>query len=1414
MATWVELSKYKQYTVRSDGVVFLEGEQQESGTVFPAINVANGSVALLPGAYDQLLAVKAEMDSETIAGWAKVQGPLFDHEEIRHQKRVLEFYSNEFRNVVTGPGGLASQFEQLANAITMKVQKTQDGKLVVVGMGMAIDPESGQTEVGFLADVFRVYNQETDELEHVFVIDTEEKRLFFNGDMHADGSITARMLATDAVQSRNWGDHTGSYIDLANGRVWLGGALNPGLRYTDEDGLILSRPLVVSPSGTMTHVPVMRGAYLPDSIYYQGDHVTYGGSNWRYINSEPSAGNTPQAGQYWQLYVEKGAPGQDGAQGPKGDKGDTGSQGVQGPPGQDGQTLYTWVKYADTPTSGMSDSPAGKTYIGLAYNKTTPTESSSYGDYSWSLIKGADGADGIPGPPGSDGQSLYTWVRYADSPTSGMSSSPTGKKYMGIAYNKTSATPSNNYGDYSWSLVEGPQGPKGDTGAQGIQGPKGADGQSQWTHIRYSVNANGNPMTTTPGASTKYIGIAVTTSSTAPAGYASYSWAKFAGEDGEDGQQGIPGQKGADGITHYTWIRYADTPTMGMSNNPAGKAYIGIAYNKTTATESDTYSDYAWSLYKGEKGDKGDPGERGLQGLQGPEGNQGIPGVPGEDGVSSYTHIAYANNDTGTLDFSHDNPDRKYIGMYVDQNEQSSSSPSAYHWSLIKGADGAQGIPGAPGDDGLTSYLHIAYANNATGTIGFSTTDSAEKTYIGQYTDHAASDSTDPSKYKWSLIKGDKGLPGTITKPENADLWHFDQSLLSTGGLGPTSGAAKIADGGKFGGSVVVETSLVYHAGVGAAYTISVYRASSTWNDYASQTWDELSDKTWIDLANYRQYVVRSDGAKFLEGERNDGVNTSWLSVSNGQITLSPGNYDELFVVREVVSDQEIKDWYEVNSPIFDAADKAFAGERGEDGKQGKSVAELSVYRRSASQPDVPLGGRFNFSTQSLSPPPGWGTSIPAGNDPAWLSVGLAAIIGDVGIAHDIAWSTPAKAFEDGAHGQAVNMIFRRSVDQPQKPSQSPGVPSGWWDDAGDVPQGDGLMWSSVGTKPSPSDDWTWQTPIQVEGEDGAPGADGADGKDGAPGKDGKDGERGDPGPGILYQGPWENGKQYYGNGIRTDVVEGTDGNVYICRVNHTSQVDRRPISGSNHEDYWIDFGATFESVATKLLLTDDANITKTLNIGSGIGDNTAGMSGEGEGLDAVRIWAGGERESAPFRVMQDGSVFASKGKFSGDITGASGTFSGDLSAKSVNYGNLNVAYAKVTSAKCLYDTYTTSRTQASSIDGWNVLRWNTTFYWSGGKTEVWINHQAMAVLSSAAIVQISPDGSAWSEEIDLAYASTVTGVSGHNPYAFTVADRQFAIVPRLVTQSMVNFYMFRDLSAVLYLSGTIHIRFKRHAIG
>ena len=113
----------------------------------------------------------------------------------------------------------------------------------------------------------------------------------------------------------------------------------------------------------------------------------------------------------------------------------------------------------------------------------------------------------------------------------------------------------------------------------------------------------------------------------------------------------------------------------------------------------------------GKDGEQGPQGEKGEQGEQGPPGPQGAPGLDG-----------------------------------------------------IQGPKGDQGIPGKDGKDGKTQYTHIAYANSADGSKDFSVSDS-NREYIGMYVDFIPNDSTDPTKYAWSKIKGTDGAIGTPGKP-------------------------------------------------------------------------------------------------------------------------------------------------------------------------------------------------------------------------------------------------------------------------------------------------------------------------------------------------------------------------------------------------------------------------------------------------------------------------------------------------------------------------------------------------------------------------------------------------------------------------------------------------------------------------
>lgn len=202
-----------------------------------------------------------------------------------------------------------------------------------------------------------------------------------------------------------------------------------------------------------------------------------------------------------------------------------------------------------------------------------------------------------------------------------------------------------------------------------------------------------------------------------------------------------------------------------------------------------------WGIWNFETGNFKDSGMP----ARGPQGVRGLQGEKGNDGRSSYTHIAYADNASGG-GFSQNPTGKAYIGMYVDFNEQDSNDASKYAWSLIKGADGKQGIQGKTGADGRTPYLHIAYANSADGKQGFSVTDSLNKLYIGTYTDYTKDDSTDPTKYAWSKIKGDQGDKGDSAIHVNiTSQGEFLQRIItrdSQGGLLSTPRKETLVVGG------------------------------------------------------------------------------------------------------------------------------------------------------------------------------------------------------------------------------------------------------------------------------------------------------------------------------------------------------------------------------------------------------------------------------------------------------------------------------------------------------------------------------------------------------------------------------------------------------------------------------------------
>ena len=70
---------------------------------------------------------------------------------------------------------------------------------------------------------------------------------------------------------------------------------------------------------------------------------------------------------------------------------------------------------------------------------------------------------------------------------------------------------------------------------------------------------------------------------------------------------------GAQDTELYVWVKYADDAEgNGMSDEPEGKAYIGISYPNTSPDDTNDPADYQWRKIFGEDGTVGISGEDGV----------------------------------------------------------------------------------------------------------------------------------------------------------------------------------------------------------------------------------------------------------------------------------------------------------------------------------------------------------------------------------------------------------------------------------------------------------------------------------------------------------------------------------------------------------------------------------------------------------------------------------------------------------------------------------------------------------------------------------------------------------------------------------------------------------------------------------
>lgn len=136
-------------------------------------------------------------------------------------------------------------------------------------------------------------------------------------------------------------------------------------------------------------------------------------------------------------------------------------------------------------------------------------------------------------------------------------------------------------------------------------------------------------------------------------------------------------------------------------------------------------------------------------------GEKGEPGKDGNDGTSI--------NIKGNVSSAEELPESAQPGDAWVVNGD------LYVWDGLRW-NNVGGIKGPAGD---SAYVHIAFADGVitdsdgvvTEVIGFTTSGSINKAYIGTLADHTVADSKDPLDYKWQKNKGDQGDKGDKGDP-------------------------------------------------------------------------------------------------------------------------------------------------------------------------------------------------------------------------------------------------------------------------------------------------------------------------------------------------------------------------------------------------------------------------------------------------------------------------------------------------------------------------------------------------------------------------------------------------------------------------------------------------------------------------
>lgn len=215
------------------------------------------------------------------------------------------------------------------------------------------------------------------------------------------------------------------------------------------------------------------------------------------------------------------------------------------------------------------------------------------------------------------------------------------------------------------------------------------------------------------------------------------------------------------------------------------------------------------------------------------------------------------------------------------------------------------------GQNGTSAYVHIAYANSSDGRVDFSLTESNRK-FIGQYSDSKQYASEDPTKYRWSAIKGEDGQ--SFVSAEEQFYYSISQTELNGGEW--------------FVGNVVYQSDkflwkrwkCTYANPSEIKYTKAIF--DNTWNEIDSKIGDihtqvsqaNVQSKEAVDKATQAQ----ADATKANELANTANTQSSEAKQLAQEANTSTGNAQkQIDAIKEDINDSK--------QQIQDAVDKANA---------------------------------------------------------------------------------------------------------------------------------------------------------------------------------------------------------------------------------------------------------------------------------------------------------------------------------------------------------------------------------------------------------------------------------------------------------------------------------------------------------